>query len=232
MIRERYVDDLVGVLAQRRTDMPQQPMGYRQGEIRAFDAVTGANTVKVDGQDYIDLPILGIADAQTFRPGSIVGIVTVGGTWCILGRFVVPASAAWNESLGLLSSRITSTTVATNNTTNSTSYVDLGTTGPAVTASIGPSGRALVLVTAELAITTVGNGALMSFAISGATTAAAVDTRALAVSPSGTGAWMMTRAVLVEGLTAGSNTFTAKYRSVVTGSTVAFQNRNLTVFAL
>ena len=56
--------------------------------------------------------------------------------------------------------------------------------------TIGPSGRALVFITTELWVTTAGNGALMSYAISGATTRAANDDWAVAYSPTDTGVVM------------------------------------------
>ena len=69
---------------------------------------------------------------------------------------------------------------------------------------------------------------MMAFAVSGATTVAAADAQAVLYTTSGAndGA-QMSATNLVTGLTAGSNTFTAKYKS--SSSACAFANRNIIV---
>jgi hypothetical protein len=103
--------------------------------------------------------------------------------------------------------------------TTSTSYTALSTAGPAVTLTTGT--KALVAVSSFL-----GNRASMSFDISGASSFSAADTKAVQDnsdnSSIGSGVYLMT------GLTAGSNTFTAKYRST-NGTSAPFQNRNIAV---
>jgi hypothetical protein len=103
--------------------------------------------------------------------------------------------------------------------TTSTSYTALSTAGPAVTLTTGT--KALVAVSSFL-----GNRASMSFDISGASSFSAADTKAVQEnsdnSSIGSGVYLMT------GLTAGSNTFTAKYRST-NGTSAPFQNRNIAV---
>ena len=65
----------------------------------------------------------------------------------------------------------------------------------------------------------------MGFAVTVATTVAAVDTQAL--EKTNTDPAQMSATHLVTGLTAGSNTFTAKYKS--SSSTCTFVNRNIIV---
>lgn len=123
-------------------------------------------------------------------------------------------------------SPIQSSVVAIESTT-STSYTDLTTLGPAVTVTIGSTGKALVGIYAAYSNAS-GNFALMSYAISGATTVAATDTYALqanATSDVRNGA-----VTVVSGLNPGSTTFTAKYR--VTAGTGAFNGRFLWVCPL
>ena len=72
------------------------------------------------------------------------------------------------------------------------------------------------------------NQCLMSFAVSGATTVAATDTRSLQLSERSQ-AIRAGATYLVTGLTAGSNTFTAQYRSENNGSSCSFANRNIVV---
>lgn len=116
-------------------------------------------------------------------------------------------------------------------TTASTSFVDLATPGPAVTKTTGTS--AFVAVYGLVSIDTAGVSALMSFAVSGATSASASDTRAVSYQPPSVAAARSIRAsavTLLDGLTPGSNTFTAKYR--VTGGTGTFNNRRIAVLPL
>jgi len=123
--------------------------------------------------------------------------------------------------------------VLTNQTTTSTSYTDLTTAGPAVTITTGTS--VIVLITADLGDPSNTAGFIRaSFAVSGATTRAASDNEALIASgaaistadPFGT----YSRAVVITGLTAGSNVFTMKYK--VSTGTASFQNRNIVIVAL
>lgn len=104
-------------------------------------------------------------------------------------------------------------TVATSQTTSSASYTDLATAGPAVTVTTGT--KALVIVTTAFRDTGgTNNLAWMSYAVSGATTVAASDANAVAmisVNISKQNARMSAASVVT--LTAGSNTFTAKYRT-------------------
>jgi hypothetical protein len=118
--------------------------------------------------------------------------------------------------------------VDTSQTTASTSYTDLATTGPAVTVTISNNGRALVCLGALIANSSSPQGTYMSFAVSGATTVAANDNAAAENSSS-----VFNRSsyqMLVTGLTAGSNTFTAKYK--VDGTTGTFIYRTISVIPL
>ena len=74
----------------------------------------------------------------------------------------------------------------------------------------------------------LGNNGVMSVAISGATTLAASDTWA-ATGDQVPGSANITNGYLFTGLTAGSNTFTAKYKKFGGTSTANFQRRWLLV---
>ena len=108
-------------------------------------------------------------------------------------------------------------------TTASTSFTDLATVGPSVTVTTGT--KALVLIGAMRSNTISGGVSLMGFAVSGASTIAASD--ANSVFQQGTVQESSSKAVYVDGLTAGSNTFTAKYRA--TSGTGQFQYRQISV---
>lgn len=122
-----------------------------------------------------------------------------------------------------------SATVATAQTTSSTTYTDLTTTGPAVTVTTGT--RALVWVYASIQQTSAAQEAYMSYAVSGATTDAATDNRAAALkSVNANQAIRATCGIVHVGLTPGSNTFTAKYRA--TAANGSFVDRKITVIPL
>jgi hypothetical protein len=112
------------------------------------------------------------------------------------------------------------TTVSTYQGTTSTSYTALATAGPAVTITTGT--KALVILSSF-----IDARGSVSFDISGSSSFSAADTKAVqlngdSISGIFSGVYLMT------GLTAGSNTFTQKYRST-NGAATNFQNRNLAV---
>ena len=120
-------------------------------------------------------------------------------------------------------------TVTTSQTTTSTSYTDLATTGPAVTVTTGA--RALVIIGAEMETTSSGALSAASVAVTGATTDAASDNRWLMwESAAANMGGSASRAHLFEALTPGSNVFTMRYR--VTVGTASFANRHIVVVAL
>lgn len=110
----------------------------------------------------------------------------------------------------------------------STAYGGLSTTGPVVTVTTGT--LVLVLLSCQASRSAAGNSAYMSVAVSGATTIAAADSNAAINQSAGTGTNTLFVAKVLT-VTAGSNTFTAKYRNDG-GSTWTFQNRTMIVIPL
>lgn len=142
----------------------------------------------------------------------------------------ITANAIRLALAGLLTSAASaSASVATLQSTVSTSYGDLGTVGPSVTlTSVGT--RALVLWRAGLFNSTATNGAGCTVAITGATTLAAADVNGLlGGDEAGTGFGQEGMQFMLATITPGSNTFTMKYRC--TGTTASFQRRSLLVIA-
>jgi hypothetical protein len=116
--------------------------------------------------------------------------------------------------------------VNTQQSTTSTSYTNLATNGPAVTVTTGT--RALVIINCSM-LNSSTNSSFASFAVTGATSVSATDDYAIR-HRDGTGSSgeeHMGRAHLFTSLTAGSNTFTMKYR--VIGGTGSFDNREIIV---
>lgn len=161
---------------------------------------------------------------STLMVGAASGaVLTVGASGASTSKISLgptTGAAAPNSNIG-------ATTVATSQTTASTSFTDLATVGPAVTLTTGPT--AIVTVTAKMSNGTAANECNMGFAVSGATTVAASSAQAiLATSSTGGHAYQMSGTFYVTGLTGGSNTFTAKY-AAVTGGTCTFLSRHIVV---
>lgn len=120
-------------------------------------------------------------------------------------------------------------TVSTSETTVSTTFGNLSTLGPAVTLTTGK--KALVILASQVANNTAGATGIVSFEVAGATTLAADNTRSLQFMSDSAGQLVQTSILIaVLSLTAGSNTFTMKYR--VSGGTGTFNNRRITVIPL
>jgi len=105
--------------------------------------------------------------------------------------------------------------VATEETSSSTSYTDLATSGPAVTVSIAAGERCLVIIECGSFLDTspAGARARMSFAVSGAETIAATDTDSVFTSIPADYVFG-SRNTLFTATTGGNYTFTAKYKVV------------------
>jgi hypothetical protein len=124
-------------------------------------------------------------------------------------------------------------TVATGESTTSTTYADLTTTTDTVTATIGANGLALVNLYSLLQNSQASSISYVSFAVSGANTLAAADGNALIYTTPPSGAnWYnaMGATFLLTGLTAGSTTFKMKYR--VNANTGTYSARQISVVPL
>lgn len=115
--------------------------------------------------------------------------------------------------------------VATSQTTTSTSFTDLATVGPSVTATTGP--YALVS-TYNSNFNSGAAASLMSFEVSGASSIAAADNVSIAIT--GASSQRASGLFLLTTLTPGSNTFTCKYR--VGAGTGTYADRRIIVFPL
>jgi hypothetical protein len=139
------------------------------------------------------------------------------------GYFVTSATNQIVERSGKLATQLVS------DTTTSTSYSDLdgGTLGPSV--SVATSNCAIVVVSGSLHNSSTFS-TRMGYEVSGASSVAAADNRALGVYGAANVGIVASQFVYHEDLTAGNNVFTAKYR--VAGGTGTFQSRRLTVIPL
>jgi len=138
-----------------------------------------------------------------------------------------PVYSALKQPFGLPSiisdvPAIDSNTIATPQTTTSTSYADLATVGPSATVNVGKSGKVLVVVSAEF-FNSGGSYTVVGFVVSGANTIA--ETQAL--DSQGTNTVQAGNMILVTGLNPGSTTFKLRYK--VSAGTSTFLNRFITV---
>lgn len=115
---------------------------------------------------------------------------------------------------------------ATNQTTSSLTFTDLATVGPSISLETGAAAK--VTITASIQNTALFQ-ARMGFAVSGATTVAANDLNSI-FHPQ-TVQQRLTGTFLVTSLTAGTNVFTAKYRTDSAGVSASFTDRIITVEA-
>lgn len=215
-----------------------------------------------DGAIGVNVPVKSAANALGFAPGQTVALLGWNGSWWIDGQIVVPGTGAAEQAVAFLRSqlaasivddlveqlltspagialaafvlgnRVTFDQVDVLESTTSTSYVDLGTVGPTVSGvEVTDSGKALVFVSANLSAV-AGEGANMSFEVSGATSIAAGATGTLSLATAGgstSAAGSVTKIVPLT-LNPGTHSFQAKYRSG-SGGLATFNQRNLTVFA-
>ena len=225
---------------------------FRQGVILAWNPLTLENQIDVDGVTLEDLPVLGVAEAASYSVGDVVGLHLMCGvgtqndkrrnaqTWAIIGQIVTPGTQQAEDAISQLADRVQADFVLGTLNTASLSFVDLG--GPSVTTAIGPSGKALVWTMCTFNYGTDSGagqsaGGHMSFAVSGASTVAADsdfgptsffsdNTGTTTIVDRKSGIW------LVEGLTPGSNTFSARYAAAFVAVTCNFSSSLIAVMAL
>lgn len=227
-------DDLTELFTAQPTNLAI-PIRYLSGTIQSWNPITLENTVKVGTTVLTNLPVLGVAEAASLHTGVVVGIAVVDSSWAIIGRFVIPATADADDAITQIGQRAYTATVLTQETTNSSTFVDLATVGPQVTGvRIPASGKVEVVISAQFTGTSpdpVTIGAV-GVAVSGDTTIAP-DTKQsllfLAPNPAGIQA---SRSVLFTGLPAGGScTFKLQYQA--DGSTdIDFAYRDIIVRAL
>lgn len=142
------------------------------------------------------------------------------------------ASGRWlvtNAANTIVEREITSFNVSASETTTSTTFTDLTTTGPSRTLTTGT--RTLYSIGCLLSNNTAGVAAIASCDISGASTIAPADADSVRVSGSANDAVRANMLVLQTTLTAGSNTFKMQYR-VTSASTGTFSFREIIVLGM
>lgn len=145
-----------------------------------------------------------------------------------LNRIEVYNGSAWVAVGG---SSADGATLDANQSTSSTSYVDLATVGASITITTGTA--AVVSMSCNTAKSTMGNTGFVAFAVSGATTIAASDANCMQASYYAANfAMQLSRTRVITGLTPGLNTFTMKYRIDGGGTAASFWHRSIVVWPL
>lgn len=232
-------------------------VGFRQGTVVAYDQDTALNTVQVGNSLIDNMPILNTSEASLLVPGDVVGILTAGGTWAIMGRLVIPGTPEAATSIRSITNRIQASEDINEGYRTNNAYGDLTgpAVGPSVTIRVGTSGRVLCFWTAEMgqSINAVGGGITaqerntphVAVQVSGANTIPPNDWNALNFNlehpPSGTAGAALSRfwiqcgtMHLFKNLNPGNTTFTLKYRTdtLVPNHRSYFNAREIAVFAL
>lgn len=114
--------------------------------------------------------------------------------------------------------------IATSQSTTSSTFGDLGTVGPSVTVTIGANGAALVSVACEMFNSTT-DYCLVGMVVSGANT---IAVKQYLVNQGNTD-HQMSNTFLLTGLSAGATTFKMQYANVNNSSTATFANRQISV---
>jgi hypothetical protein len=165
-------------------------------------------------------PGTGIPESIIAAKGDIIvgtandtpAVLSVGtNTYTLVADSSTATGLKWEAAAASIPANATDT-VATANDVTSNTYTDPATAGPAVTLTTGT--KALVIVTASQKSVNAGKRSFMGYAVSGATTIAATDTTAL-IKMQDVLNYGQERAscASVVTLTAGSNTFTAKFKT-------------------
>lgn len=253
MVNIDPVKDLAALVA---PPTPFQGMRFSQGTIKSWDPETFENQIEWRGITLTNIPVLSGPDALTYQAGDVLALLgwnpTGGmGSWWILGRVIVPGPGAGAAAIDFLTASLgaaiaraviaeviqVDTVIETGTTNIENQFVDLEfagnpNPGPSVDIEVGPAGRAVVFVGAQIGVIEFGSG-LMSFAGTGPETITAETITGAFTSvnlPTGDDVRVGSMGLrLLTGLTPGIYTLTAKYRvsNQSFGGGISFANRTL-----
>jgi hypothetical protein len=220
-IQNAIVDAKGDIVAASANDTParlavgtdNQRLIAASGETTGLKYVSDTQNTVIDAEG--DLLVGDAADAlQRLAIGTTGQVLTV--------DTAVDGKVKWAAAGGGFNAQ--ANYVITDQATSSTSLTDLGTV-QSVTLTTGT--KALILLSAVMYNSGTNVNAL-SFAVSGATTLAGNNDRTIFnYGDLASTSYSISGAIYYDGLTAGSNTFTMKFR--VAGGTGNFYNRNIAV---
>jgi hypothetical protein len=170
----------------------------------------------------------GAHGAVTADSLTVSGDASITGSTTFTGPVTLPNTTVTASNLNLSPQ---AALVSTGETTTSTSYTDLTTSGPSVTVTIGHNGLALLTVGCDESNATAGAFCFMGWSASGANTIAVTDGNAFIVKNAASNTEVnASLSILLTGLTPGATTFIAKYKT--NAGTANFSFRRLAVIPL
>lgn len=131
-----------------------QPLKFAQGKVIAWQPLDGTNTIRIQGVDFPNLPVMSSSEAVQIRVGDVVGCLKYLNTYMILGRVSPPTVAA--QRGGNITS-VDHATVGNQSGVAQNVWLDkLGGPGatnpPTIAVNVGPARRALVWAGGSFAI--------------------------------------------------------------------------------
>lgn len=73
-------------------------LGFHQGIVVSWNNNTGANTIKISGSNFSNLPILNTSEASSLNSGDLLGVLRYRHQYFILGRIAIPGSLVFGAS--------------------------------------------------------------------------------------------------------------------------------------
>jgi hypothetical protein len=186
-----------------RPRQPPQPLGYHQGYVLQWNALSGTNLIRIAGADIPDVPSLMGGEVGLIRPGDSVGLLRFQNTYAVLGR--IESAGIEQRALGVHFDQDVGDAAPSTST-----FTDKG--GPQVAVHIGSTRRCRVSLSCETEVS--GTIMWMGFQVNGASSIPAVEWRSLAVGGADVYFEGSREVILTEddGLNEGLNVFTCMYR--------------------
>ncbi|QFU87886.1 hypothetical protein [Amycolatopsis sp. YIM 10] len=233
--------DILADLMAAQAQAPQQSadIGYHTGVVVSWDPISGANTVDINGQQFVNLRVLSSGPGVLFASNDTVVLMRIKTTYFILGRVAAPGAGA---ALAMRTAFAANTGTLSAGGINVWRDLSTGdTSGPVLSdVYISSACRALVILSAYMEVGGDTSG-MMGFEITGASTIPANYYRAIRLShftfdpdyDNNIGASVSSTFVIdktiLPGLNSGMNTFTAKYTRYSGDGFITFDRRHLTV---
>lgn len=197
-------------------------------DTNAVEVYDGANWVASDDPNAIQNTIVAAkGDIIGASANDVPAVTSVGADGTVLtADSSTSTGLTWQAPAIILETA--NAKIGTSQTTTSTSFTDLATVGPSVTLTTGT--KVLILIGARISNSSANTASIMSVAVTGASTVAAGDSRGIYWNNVNANDSLAAAGVTNLTVTAGSNTFTAKYR--VLSGTGTFVERSLYVIDL
>lgn len=231
-MRADFLSELITAAGQAPQESSE--IGYHTGLIENWDEITGANTVKINGQPFTNLRCLTSGAGILFAKGDTVVLMRMRTQYFIMGRIAAPGAGA---ALSTRAAAAHTPGLLVGGSSGVWRDLDTGAepTGPTVSdVYIGTARRALVIISGRI-YTENFTDVYMGFSVSGATTVAPDYFRAVRLTAWGaTGVGASVSSPFLFGiptplLNPGLHTFQCKYNRFQGAADANFSARHLVV---